>query len=56
MIGKDRSGWLYYGQLASAVNDLTRKHEPPPPGADSDTLRHARAVDMAIWGLFDLAS
>lgn len=56
MIGKDRSGWFYYSQLAYAVHELAEKHKPPPSGADGDTLRHARAVDMAIWGLFNLAS
>ncbi|KAJ5180591.1 hypothetical protein N7492_003801 [Penicillium capsulatum] len=49
-------GVLYVCQLAFAVNELAQKHKPPPPGADKETLRHAKVVELAIWGLFDLAS
>ena len=56
MIGKDRSGWVYLSQLAYAVEELARRQKPPPPGADKETLHRARAVDITIWGLFNLAS
>ncbi|KAJ5938124.1 hypothetical protein N7454_004466 [Penicillium verhagenii] len=56
MMGKDRTGWIYLGQLAYAIHELARKHKPPPPDADPDTQHKSRAIDMAIWGLFNLAS
>ena len=56
MMGKDRSGWIYHGQLAYAAQELAQKHKPPPPDADKETVRRAKAIDNTIWGLFNLAS
>jgi hypothetical protein len=56
MIGKDRTGWVYYGQLAYATQELSRKHQAPPNGADEETIRENSAIDNAIWGIFNFAS
>lgn len=56
MIGKDRRGWNYHGQLAYAVQELADKHELPPPDASEDSIRDAQVIQRTIWGLFNLAS
>lgn len=56
MIGKDRAGWVYYGQLAYAAQELSRKHQLPPDGADEETIRGISAIDNALWGIFNFAS
>ncbi|KAJ5717368.1 hypothetical protein N7488_003014 [Penicillium malachiteum] len=56
LMGKDRSGWIYYGQLAYAVQELSKKHKPPLPDADEDAIRRSQAICHAIWGLFNVAS
>ncbi|KAJ5325685.1 uncharacterized protein N7506_008787 [Penicillium brevicompactum] len=56
MIGKDRAGWAYYGQLAYATQELSRRHRLPPDGADEETIRGISAIDNALWGIFNFAS
>lgn len=56
MIGRDRLGWIFLGQLAYAAQELAQKHKPALADADQDALRLSRATDIAIWGTFNLAS
>ena len=56
MIGKDRTGWLYYGQLAYATQELSRKHQAQRDAADEDEIEEIRAIDNAMWGIFNFAS
>lgn len=55
LMGNDRLGWVYLGQLAYAVQELAQKRRRPPVNADKDSLRYATAIDHAIWGIFHLA-
>lgn len=54
MIGKDRAGHIYLGQLTFAVEELAQKQSPLLPNADEDTRRNTMAVDNMIWGLFNM--
>lgn len=56
MVGKDRTGWVYYGQLAYAAQELSRKHRAPREDADEEEMEEIRAVDNAMWGIFNFAS
>jgi hypothetical protein len=56
MIGKDRTGWVYYGQLVYAAQELSRKHQAPPDDADEEAIHKNSAIDNAIWGIFNFAS
>lgn len=56
MMGKDRIGWVYLGQLKYAVEELAQRHKSPPPDADEKDQRCSQATIHAIWGLFNLAS
>ena len=56
MIGKDRTGWAYYGQLAYAAQELSQKHQALPDDADEETIHENSAIDYAMWGIFNFAS
>ncbi|KAJ5291801.1 hypothetical protein N7478_001052 [Penicillium angulare] len=56
MMGKDRSGWIYHGQLVHAVQELAQNHHPAESDSDQTTLRTSQATDTVIWGIFNLAS
>jgi hypothetical protein len=56
MIGKDRTGWVYYGQLAYAAQELSRKHQALPNDADEEAIHENGAIDNTIWGIFNFAS
>ncbi|KAJ5358861.1 uncharacterized protein N7496_011274 [Penicillium cataractarum] len=56
MIGRDRIGWRYLGDLAHGVHELAERRGPTPEDADQDTIRKLKATDHMIWGLFTLAS
>lgn len=55
MMGNDRLGWVYLGQLAYATQELAKKRKHPPVNVDTDGLQYTTATDHAIWGIFHLA-
>ncbi|OOQ84351.1 C6 transcription factor [Penicillium brasilianum] len=56
MIGRDRIGWRYLGDLAYGVHELAERRGQTPEDADQETMRKLKATDHTIWGLFTLAS
>ncbi|RHZ47722.1 putative C6 transcription factor [Aspergillus thermomutatus] len=51
---KDRHGWIHQSQLAYAVQELFPSITAPRD-ADGDALDLARAANVTIWGLFNIA-
>jgi hypothetical protein len=54
MTRKDRHGWIHQSQLAYAVQELFPSITAPKNAAD-EALDLARAVNVTIWGLFNIA-
>jgi hypothetical protein len=54
MTRKDRHGWIHQSQLAYAVQELFPSITAPENG-DGDAHDLARATNVTIWGLFNIA-
>ncbi|GFF42399.1 hypothetical protein IFM58399_06596 [Aspergillus lentulus] len=54
MTRKDRHGWIHQSQLAYAVQELFPSITAPKD-ADGEALDLARAANVTIWGLFNIA-
>ncbi|KAI2897588.1 hypothetical protein CBS63078_7910 [Aspergillus niger] len=53
IMGKDRMGWWYLGQVRSMAEEYAKKH----PNSPSDTpTRESRAIDNTIWGIYNLTA
>ena len=53
IMGKDRMGWWYLGQIRSMAEEYAEKHPNSP--SDSPT-RESRAIDNTIWGIYNLTA
>lgn len=51
LIGKDRRGWLYQGQLAFVANELIEQHD-----LGKKTEYAPGVVDTAVWGLYNITA
>lgn len=54
MTRKDRHGWIHQSQLAYAVQELF-PIIAAPRNADGEAHDLARATNVTIWGLFNIA-
>ncbi|RAK99904.1 C6 transcription factor [Aspergillus ibericus CBS 121593] len=52
LMGKDRRGWIYQGQLAFAAKELERTLALTPPGPVTDKSETERAIGVTLWGLY----
>ncbi|PYI01575.1 C6 transcription factor [Aspergillus sclerotiicarbonarius CBS 121057] len=52
LMGKDRRGWIYQGQLAFAAKELVRTLPLTPSGLIIPKSETERAIEITLWGLY----
>lgn len=54
-MGKDRLGWHYMIQLSECVREITKQRPRVIADAGEQALDMEKALDTAIFGLFNLS-
>lgn len=54
LMGKDRRGWIYQGQLAFAAKELQRTLRIISSGSSDEVSDIRRVTDLTLWGLYNM--
>lgn len=56
LLGRDRAGWIYQGQVAFTVHEFSSSHPPVKGDVDESERVMDRVRNNTIWGIYNLTT